>query len=78
MKNLVVFMRSQDIMVLRATASAMRVLSEDEDNSSVLRRAEVIPLLINALGMPDRELQDQAAGALSNIRKAFTTSQRTY
>ncbi|XP_052506782.1 outer dynein arm-docking complex subunit 2 [Budorcas taxicolor] len=66
---LVRYLKSNDTNVHRATAQALYQLSEDADNCITMHENGAVKLLLDMVGSPDEELQEAAAGCISNIRR---------
>ncbi|DAA23534.1 TPA: armadillo repeat containing 4 [Bos taurus] len=66
---LVRYLKSNDTNVHRATAQALYQLSEDADNCVTMHENGAVKLLLDMVGSPDEELQEAAAGCISNIRR---------
>ncbi|KAM6216192.1 outer dynein arm-docking complex subunit 2 [Rhynchocyon petersi] len=76
---LVRYLRSEDTNVHRATAQALYQLSEDADNCITMHENGAVKLLLDMVGSPDQELQEAAAGCISNIRRlALATEKARY
>ncbi|XP_019587038.2 outer dynein arm-docking complex subunit 2 isoform X1 [Rhinolophus sinicus] len=66
---LVRYLKSNDTNVHRATAQALYELSEDIDNCITIHENGAVKLLLDMIGSSDQELQEAAAGCISNIRR---------
>lgn len=66
---LVKYLKSEDSMVHRATALALRQLSCDAENCITMHEAGVVQLLIEMIGSTDEILQEASASCIYNIRK---------
>ncbi|XP_006887151.1 PREDICTED: armadillo repeat-containing protein 4 [Elephantulus edwardii] len=66
---LVHYLKSKDTNVHRATAQALYQLSEDIDNCITIHENGAVKLLLDMIGSNDQELQEAAAGCISNIRR---------
>ncbi|XP_023488011.1 outer dynein arm-docking complex subunit 2 isoform X1 [Equus caballus] len=76
---LVRYLKSNDTNVHRATAQALYQLSEDADNCITMHENGAVKLLLDMVGSPDQELQEAAAGCISNIRRlALATEKARY
>ncbi|XP_072507925.1 outer dynein arm-docking complex subunit 2 isoform X2 [Notamacropus eugenii] len=76
---LVRYLRSKDPNVHRATAQALYQLSEDANNCITMHENGAVKLLLDMVGSPDEELQEAAAGCISNIRRlALATEKAKY
>ncbi|KAM5235838.1 outer dynein arm-docking complex subunit 2 [Ctenodactylus gundi] len=76
---LVRYLKSSDPSVHRATAQALYQLSEDPDNCITMHENAAVKLLLDMVGSPDQELQEAAAGCISNIRRlALATEKAKY
>ncbi|XP_059039813.1 outer dynein arm-docking complex subunit 2 isoform X1 [Mustela lutreola] len=76
---LVRYLKSNDPNVHRATAQALYQLSEDADNCITMHENGAVKLLLDMVGSPDQDLQEAAAGCISNIRRlALATEKARY
>ncbi|XP_053779488.1 outer dynein arm-docking complex subunit 2 isoform X3 [Desmodus rotundus] len=76
---LVRYLKSNDINVHRATAQALFQLSEDVDNCITIHENGAVKLLLHMVGSADEDLQEAAAGCISNIRRlALATEKARY
>ncbi|KAM5339855.1 outer dynein arm-docking complex subunit 2 isoform 2-T2 [Glossophaga mutica] len=76
---LVRYLKSNDINVHRATAQALYQLSEDVDNCITIHENGAVKLLLHMVGSADEDLQEAAAGCISNIRRlALATEKARY
>ncbi|XP_057589884.1 outer dynein arm-docking complex subunit 2 isoform X2 [Hippopotamus amphibius kiboko] len=76
---LVRYLKSNDTNVHRATAQALYQLSEDADNCITMHENGAVKLLLDMVGSPDQDLQEAAAGCISNIRRlALATEKARY
>ncbi|XP_072810986.1 outer dynein arm-docking complex subunit 2 isoform X7 [Vicugna pacos] len=66
---LVRYLKSNDANVHRATAQALYQLSEDADNCITMHENGAVKLLLDMIGSSDHDLQEAAAGCISNIRR---------
>ncbi|XP_077753109.1 outer dynein arm-docking complex subunit 2 isoform X2 [Canis aureus] len=66
---LVRYLKSNDANVHRATAEALYQLSEDVDNCITIHENGAVKLLLGMIGSSDHDLQEAAAGCISNIRR---------
>ncbi|KAF6128879.1 armadillo repeat containing 4 [Phyllostomus discolor] len=76
---LVRYLKSNDINVHRATAQALYQLSEDVDNCITIHENGAVKMLLHMVGSADEDLQEAAAGCISNIRRlALATEKARY
>ncbi|XP_066242969.1 outer dynein arm-docking complex subunit 2 isoform X2 [Saccopteryx leptura] len=76
---LVRYLKSNDTNVHRATAQALYQLSEDANNCITMHENGAVKLLLHMVGSPDQDLQEAAAGCISNIRRlALATEKARY
>uniref|UniRef100_A0A673VLE7 Armadillo repeat containing 4 n=1 Tax=Suricata suricatta TaxID=37032 RepID=A0A673VLE7_SURSU len=76
---LVRYLKSNDPSVHRATAQALYQLSEEADNCITMHENGAVKLLLHMVGSPDQDLQEAAAGCISNIRRlALATEKARY
>ncbi|XP_040852871.1 outer dynein arm-docking complex subunit 2-like [Ochotona curzoniae] len=76
---LVRYLKSNDTNVHRATAQALYQLSEDINNCITMHENAAVKLLLDMIGSPDQDLQEAAAGCISNIRRlALATDKVRY
>ncbi|XP_004861895.1 armadillo repeat-containing protein 4 isoform X2 [Heterocephalus glaber] len=73
---LVQYLKSNDTNVHRATAQALYQLSEDPDNCITMHENGAVKLLLDMVGSPDQELQEAAAGCISNIRRLALAAEK--
>ncbi|XP_004693004.1 PREDICTED: armadillo repeat-containing protein 4 [Condylura cristata] len=73
---LVRYLKSTDINVHRTTAQALYQLSEDANNCITIHENGAVKLLLDMVGSPDEELQEAAAGCISNIRRLALASEK--
>ncbi|CAH8605336.1 unnamed protein product [Dicrocoelium dendriticum] len=73
---LVNYLRSHDSNVHRSTAKALFQLSRDPNNCVAMHEAGVVKLLLQMVGSQDLELQNAAAGCISNIRRLALANER--
>ncbi|XP_037366057.1 outer dynein arm-docking complex subunit 2 [Talpa occidentalis] len=73
---LVRYLKSSDINVHRTTAQALYQLSEDANNCITIHENGAVKLLLDMVGSPDEELQEAAAGCISNIRRLALASEK--
>ncbi|XP_072674976.1 outer dynein arm-docking complex subunit 2-like isoform X2 [Canis lupus baileyi] len=66
---LVRYLKSNDANVHRATVQALYQLSEDADNCITIHENGAVKLLLGMIGSSDQDLQEAAAGCISNIRR---------
>nr|XP_031300415.1 armadillo repeat-containing protein 4 isoform X3 [Camelus dromedarius] len=66
---LVRYLKSNDTNVHRTTAQALYQLSEDADNCITMHENGAVKLLLDMIGSSDHDLQEAAAGCISNIRR---------
>ncbi|TPP61578.1 Armadillo repeat-containing protein 4 [Fasciola gigantica] len=73
---LVNYLHSPDINVHRSTARALFQLSRDPKNCVVMHEAGAVKLLLKMVGSADPELQNAAAGCISNIRRLSLANEK--
>ncbi|KAF7258569.1 hypothetical protein EG68_03236 [Paragonimus skrjabini miyazakii] len=73
---LVRYLHSPDPAVHRSTARALFQLSRDPSNCVAMHEAGAVKLLLQMVGSQDLELQNAAAGCISNIRRLSLANER--
>ncbi|KAF8561051.1 hypothetical protein P879_04693 [Paragonimus westermani] len=73
---LVRYLHSPDPAVHRSTARALFQLSRDPGNCVAMHEAGAVKLLLQMVGSQDLELQNAAAGCISNIRRLSLANER--
>ncbi|XP_021342535.1 armadillo repeat-containing protein 4-like isoform X1 [Mizuhopecten yessoensis] len=73
---LVKYLKSQDENVHRSTARALFQLSKNPENCITMHEAGVVQPLMAMVGSSDEDLQESAAGCISNIRRLALANEK--
>uniref|UniRef100_UPI00398EDA7A outer dynein arm-docking complex subunit 2 isoform X1 n=1 Tax=Pristiophorus japonicus TaxID=55135 RepID=UPI00398EDA7A len=73
---LVHYLKSKNPLVHRATAEALHQLSFDPKNCITMHENGVVKLLLNLMESTDEDLQEAAAGCISNIRRLALANEK--
>ncbi|CAL8085896.1 unnamed protein product [Calicophoron daubneyi] len=73
---LVSYLKSTDVNVHRSTARALFQLSRDPNNCVAMHEAGAVKMLLEMVGSSDLELQNAAAGCISNIRRLSLANEK--